>query len=117
VNDEGLPESKRLAVLDVTGQLAQPGRIGDMIHRTTWREVERRSRRLARVLQGLGIVPGERVGSFAWNLPPPRTILRRVGLGGILHTINPRLTLDDIAYIASHAGTTGRPKVLCLTFT
>ncbi|HEY1412704.1 MAG TPA: AMP-binding protein, partial [Rhodopila sp.] len=36
-------------------------------HRYTWRDVEARSRRLVRVLQKLGVGPGDRVGTLAWN--------------------------------------------------
>jgi acyl-CoA synthetase (AMP-forming)/AMP-acid ligase II len=79
--------------------------IDGTIHRTTWRQVERRSRQLARVLQQLGIAPGERVGSLAWNGFRHLELFYGVsGSGVILHTINPRLALDDIAYIATHAG-------------
>ena len=79
--------------------------IDGTIHRTPWRQVERRSRQLARVLQQLGIAPGERVGSLAWNGFRHLELFYGVsGSGVILHTINPRLALDDIAYIATHAG-------------
>src|SRR5262245_24372989 len=37
------------------------------IHRYTYAEAERRSRRLARALLRLGIKPGDRVGTLAWN--------------------------------------------------
>ena len=79
--------------------------IDGTIHRTTWSEVEKRSRRLGRALQQLGIVPGERVGSLAWNGFRHLELLYGVsGSGVVLHTINPRLTIDDITYIANHAG-------------
>ncbi|HET8869622.1 MAG TPA: AMP-binding protein, partial [Aquabacterium sp.] len=39
---------------------------GDM-HRTTWAEVEVRSRKLAQALTRLGCEPGDRVGTLAWN--------------------------------------------------
>ena len=75
------------------------------IHRTTWAEVEQRSRRLAQALRTLGIAMGERVGSLAWNSFRHLELFYGVsGSGVILHTINPRLALDDIAYIAGHAG-------------
>jgi fatty-acyl-CoA synthase len=75
------------------------------IHRTTWRVVEQRSRRLARALERLGIRPGDRVGSLAWNgFRHLELFYGASGSGVILHTINPRLVLDDIAYIANHAG-------------
>jgi 3-(methylthio)propionyl---CoA ligase len=74
-------------------------------HRTTWGETERRARRLARVLGGLGIGPGDRVGTLAWNGYRHLEIYYAApGMGAICHTINPRLAPDDIAYIVNHAG-------------
>lgn len=75
------------------------------IHRTTWAETERRARRLARVLGGLGITTGDRVGTLAWNGYRHLEIYYAApGMGAICHTINPRLAPDDIAYIVNHAG-------------
>ena len=75
------------------------------IHRTTWAEVERRSRRMVRVLQSLGIEPSDRVGTLAWNSYRHLEIYYGApGMGAICHTINPRLHPDDLAYIINHAG-------------
>ncbi|MDE2008350.1 MAG: long-chain-fatty-acid--CoA ligase [Rhodospirillales bacterium] len=80
------------------------------IHRTTWAATERRARRLARALEGLGVGPGDRVGTLAWNGHRHLDIYYAApGMGAICHTINPRLHPDDIAYIVGHAGDT----VLC----
>ena len=60
------------------------------IHRTTWAEVEQRSRRLAQALRTLSIAMGERVGSLAWNSFRHLELFYGVsGSGVILHTINP----------------------------
>ncbi len=73
-------------------------------HRASWSEVERRSRRLARVLAGLGVVQGDRVGTLAWNGSRHLEVYYAApGMGAICHTINPRLHPDDIGYIVSHA--------------
>ena len=37
------------------------------IHRTNYGEVARRVRRVATALDKLGVKPGDRVGTFAWN--------------------------------------------------
>jgi acyl-CoA synthetase (AMP-forming)/AMP-acid ligase II len=42
-------------------------RVEGDIHRTTYRELAARARRLARALAALGVAPGDRVGTIAWN--------------------------------------------------
>ena len=75
-----------------------------VIHRSTWSETERRARRLVRVLQGLGIKPHDRVGTLAWNDHRHlETYYAASGMQAICHTINPRLSADDISYIVNHA--------------
>ena len=80
-------------------------------HHTTWGETERRARRLVRALQGLGVKPQDRVGTLAWNDHRHLEIYYATsGMEAICHTINPRLSADDIAYIINHAG----DSVLCV---
>jgi fatty-acyl-CoA synthase len=74
------------------------------IHRTTWGETERRARRLARVLQRLGVGDGDRVGTLAWNdYRHLEVYYAAPGMRAICHTVNPRLHPDDITYIINHA--------------
>ncbi len=74
-------------------------------HRTTYAAMERRARRLARVLQGLGIRPHDRVATLAWNSFRHMELYYGIsGMGAICHTVNPRLSPDDVAYILDHAG-------------
>ena len=74
------------------------------IRRYTYAEAERRSRRLARALLRLGIVPGDRVGTLAWNNYRHFELYYGVsGIGAVCHTINPRLFDDQIVYIVNHA--------------
>ena len=81
------------------------------MHHTTWGETERRARRLVRALQGLGVKPQDRVGTLAWNDHRHLEIYYATsGMEAICHTINPRLSADDIAYIINHAG----DSVLCV---
>ena len=80
-------------------------------HHATWGETERRARRLVRALQGLGVKPQDRVGTLAWNDYRHLEIYYATsGMEAICHTINPRLSADDIAYIINHAG----DSVLCV---
>ena len=75
-----------------------------VIHRSTWADTERRARRLVRVLQGLGIEAHDRVGTLAWNDHRHlETYYAASGMQAICHTINPRLSADDITYIINHA--------------
>jgi len=74
------------------------------IHRYNYREAHRRARRLAKALAALGAGPGDRVATLAWNGYRHFEIYYAVaGSGAVIHTINPRLFPDQIAYIAGHA--------------
>ena len=77
---------------------------GQSLHRTTYAEVERRSRRLARALAKLGIGFGDRVATLAWNDYRHLELYYGVsGMGAVCHTVNPRLSADDIAFIMNDA--------------
>jgi len=74
------------------------------VHRYTYRDAHKRARKLANALQGLGVRPGERVATLAWNSDRHFEIYYAVaGSGAVIHTINPRLFPDQITYIANHA--------------
>ncbi len=74
------------------------------LHRYTYAEAECRSRRLARALLRLGIGPGDRVGTLAWNNFRHFELYYGVsGIGAVCHTINPRLFDEQIVYIVNHA--------------
>jgi fatty-acyl-CoA synthase len=74
------------------------------IHRYTYADAEPRTRRLARALLRLGIKPGDRVGTLAWNSYRHFELYYGIsGIGAVCHTINPRLFDDQIVYIINHA--------------
>lgn len=74
------------------------------MHRTTWAGVAKRSRQVANALAKLGIQPGERVGTLAWNSYRHLALYFGVsGTGAVLHTVNPRLFPEQIDYIVNHA--------------
>jgi fatty-acyl-CoA synthase len=74
------------------------------IHRYTYREAHRRARRLANALGTLGVRMHDRVATLAWNSYRHFEIYyATAGSGGVIHTINPRLFPEQIAYIANHA--------------
>lgn len=73
-------------------------------HRSTWREVFRRSRQLANALTAAGIQPGDRVASLAWNDHRHLELYYAVScMGAVMHTINPRLFPEQLEYIINHA--------------
>ena len=77
---------------------------GDYIHRYTYREAHTRSRRLANALVKLGAKPGDRVATLAWNGYRHFELHYAVaGAGMILHTVNPRLFPEQIAWIMNDA--------------
>jgi acyl-CoA synthetase (AMP-forming)/AMP-acid ligase II len=72
--------------------------------RTNWREVAGRARRVAQALYGRGMHPGDRIATLAWNTHRHVECWYGIsGMGGVAHTINPRLFHDQIVYIANHA--------------
>src|SRR5436190_1389397 len=74
------------------------------IHRYTYRDAHARARRLARALSRLGIAPGDRVGTLAWNGYRHFELYYAIsGMGAITHTINPRLFHEQLAYIIDDA--------------
>ncbi|MSO65099.1 MAG: long-chain-fatty-acid--CoA ligase [Alphaproteobacteria bacterium] len=74
------------------------------LHRYRYRDSVARARRLAQALTRLGVRPGDRVATLAWNTHRHFELYYGVsGMGAVLHTINPRLFPEQIAYIANHA--------------
>ena len=79
-------------------------RVEGDIHRTTYKAVASRARRMAKALAGLGVQQGDRVATLAWNGYRHMELYFAVsGSGAVLHTLNPRLHPDQVTYIADHA--------------
>jgi len=73
-------------------------------HRTTYKAICDRARKLARGLVQLGIQKGDRVATLMWNHAEHLECYFGIPLsGGVLHTLNLRLHPDEIAYIANDA--------------
>ena len=74
------------------------------IHRYTYRESHVRARRLANALSALGLKPGDRVASLAWNgYRHFELYYAAAGSGMVMHTVNPRLFPEQIAWILNDA--------------
>ena len=79
-------------------------RVEGDIHRTTYRELAARARRMANALARLGVKSGDRVATLAWNgYRHLEVYYAASGSGAVLHTLNPRLHPDQLTYIADHA--------------
>jgi 3-(methylthio)propionyl---CoA ligase len=79
-------------------------RVEGDLHRYTYADAAKRSRRVANALDRLGVAEGARVATLAWN--GYRHLELYFGVGGsgrVVHTINPRLAPDQVAWIANHA--------------
>ena len=74
------------------------------IHRSTYAEVAMRAKRLANALDALGLRPGDRVATLAWNSYRHLELYYGVASSGrVLHTVNPRLFPEQLQYIIHHA--------------
>ncbi|RVT40757.1 long-chain fatty acid--CoA ligase [Sphingobium algorifonticola] len=75
-----------------------------LVERSTWGTIHSDARRFARHLVRQGVKPGDRVATLAMNHGRHvSSWYGATGMGAVLHTINPRLFEDQIAYIANHA--------------
>ncbi len=85
-------------------------RVEGDIHRYTYRDLARRARQLANTLDAAGVPAGERVASLSWNGYRHMELYFGVaGSGRVVHTLNPRLHPDQMAWIINHA----EDRVLC----
>jgi 3-(methylthio)propionyl---CoA ligase len=74
------------------------------LHRYGYRAARERIGRLANALRNLGVKPGDRVATLAWNGYRHFELYYAIaGIGAVCHTINPRLFDEQITYIANHA--------------
>ncbi len=74
------------------------------LFRYTFAEMGARAAQLAHALQRLGVQPGGMVGSIAWN--NHRHVEAYYGVSGsgrVMHTVNPRLHPEQLAYVVNHA--------------
>jgi fatty-acyl-CoA synthase len=77
--------------------------MGDHARRATFAEVGERVRRLARALQRLGIVPGDRVGTFCWNHQEHLEAYYAISsMGAVVHTLNIRLFPEQLTFVINH---------------
>jgi len=89
-------------------------RVEGDIHRYSWSQVAARARQVANALDAMSLLFSDRVATLAWNGYRHLELYFGVsGSGRVLHTINPRLHPEQIAWIANHA----EDQVLCFDLT
>lgn len=89
-------------------------RVEGDIHRSSWRQIASRARQVANALDQEQLIFSDRVATLAWNGYRHLELYYGVsGSGRVLHTINPRLHPDQIAWIANHA----EDQILCFDLT
>ena len=78
---------------------------GQPLHRYSYADFAARTMRLAGALQALGLKRGDRVATFAWNSHRHLELYWAAPLSGfVLHTLNIRLSSQDLTFIVNHAG-------------
>ncbi|HBW61057.1 MAG TPA: long-chain fatty acid--CoA ligase [Comamonas kerstersii] len=119
---QGLMQSQQLLISSLIEFAARHHRDAEIvsrrvegdIHRYTYTELAQRSKQLANALDALKVAHGDRVASIAWNGYRHMEMYFGVsGSGRVLHTINPRLHPEQVAWIVNHA----EDQVLCFDMT
>jgi len=73
-------------------------------HRYTYADFGRRVAQLAHAIRELGVGPGDRVGTLAWNNYRHLELYFAVPCSGaVLHTLNPRLFPEHLEYVINDA--------------
>lgn len=66
-----------------------------------------RARRVSRLLADMGVDKGSRVATLAWNSQEHVEIWYGImGMGAVCHTLNPRLTADQLSWMLGQSGAT-----------
>ena len=75
------------------------------LRRHSYAQYYARTRQLAAALQGLGLKKGDRVATLCWNHHAHLECYFGIpAAGGVMHTLNLRLSPDEIGWIAADAG-------------
>lgn len=84
---------------EIVGMLPEGGQV-----RTSYNEINLRSKKLAQALIKLGVKTGDCIATLAWNTHRHMECWYGIsGMGAVCHTINPRLFPEQLVYIANHA--------------
>ncbi|MFN3462927.1 MAG: long-chain-fatty-acid--CoA ligase [Terricaulis sp.] len=74
------------------------------LSRTNYATIWQRAKQVTNALGEHGVGPGDRVATLAWNTERHlEAWYGAMGMGAVLHTVNPRLFPEQIAWIINHA--------------
>ncbi len=119
---QGMMQDRPLSVpsiIDYAGELypdveVVSATLEDGIHRYGYGAARRRIAQLAHGLRALGVKPGDRVATLAWNGYRHFELYYAIaGIGAVCHTINPRLFEGQLEYVVNHA----KDTLLCFDLT
>ena len=108
----GMMMNRPLSVIELLRYAAEIHSAGEIVsvrtegdlHRQTYAETFKRTAQLAHGLAALGVQQGDRVATLAWNGYRHFELYYAVsGMGAVCHTINPRLSAEQMLYIIGHA--------------
>ena len=75
-----------------------------VVERIGYAELYDRAKKLTNALKALGVRPGDRIGTLAWNTSRHMEAWYAImGMGAVCHTLNPRLHAEQLGYIVNHA--------------
>ncbi|GGB87977.1 long-chain-fatty-acid--CoA ligase [Marivita lacus] len=108
----GLMMNRPLSVIELLRYAAEIHGAGEIVsvrtegdlHRQTYARTFQRTAQLAHGLAALGVTQGDRVATLAWNGHRHFELYYAIsGMGAVCHTINPRLSAEQMLYIIGHA--------------
>ena len=108
----GMMMNRPLSVIELLRYAAEIHSAGEIVsvrtegdlHRQTYAKTFKRTAQLAHGLAALGVQQGERVATLAWNGYRHFELYYAIsGMGAVCHTINPRLSAEQMLYIIGHA--------------
>lgn len=108
----GLMMNRPLSVIDLLRYAAEIHSSGEIVsvrtegdlHRQSYAETFQRTAQLAHGLAALGVAQGDRVATLAWNGYRHFELYYAIsGMGAVCHTINPRLSAEQMLFIIGHA--------------
>ncbi len=77
---------------------------GESVHWVSYAAIAANAHRLAAALASLGVGSGDRVGTFSWNnTAHMEAYLAIPSMGAVMHTVNIRLSPEQVAYVINHA--------------